>query len=79
MEIGTVVLAGICTDHCVSTTARMGANLGFTMSVVSDATFTFDRRGINGQVHPAEEVHQVALASLSEEFANIVSTADLVR
>jgi nicotinamidase-related amidase len=79
MQIGTVVLAGISTDHCVSTTARMGANLGLTISVVSDATFTFDRRGMNGRVHPAEEVHQVALASLSEEFASIVSTDELVR
>jgi hypothetical protein len=55
------------------------ANLGFTMSVVCDATFTFDRQGMNGRVHPAEEVHQVALASLSEEFAHIASTDDLLR
>jgi len=73
-----LVIAGLTTNHCISTTARMAGNLGFSTWVVSDATATFDRVGPDGVKHSAEEIHSVALSDLHDEFATVVDTAAVI-
>ena len=63
---------------CVSTTVRMGANLGWDMILVPDACDCFDLPCPNGgEWIRAEEIQAAHVATLAFEFCRIASTADL--
>jgi len=75
----TIVAFGISTDMCVSTTVRMGANLGYRMILVEDACDCFDLPDGRGGAIPAETVHAAHVATLGFEFAEIVTTRELIQ
>lgn len=74
----TVVAFGISTDMCVSTTVRMGANLGWNMVLVADACDCFDLPDGRGGTITARAVHDTHVATLAYEFCTVVTTAELL-
>ncbi|RCK42459.1 isochorismatase [Thalassospira profundimaris] len=84
-----IVLAGFMTHLCVSTTARAGHELGYGVTVVSDATATRDlplpnaiagaeQADSTASFIAADKLHQAELTMLGDIFATIASTQTLV-
>ena len=75
-----IAVTGIQTEQCCETTARVGADLGFAVDFVVDATMTFP---IPNWDAPGEELGVAAIVertvyALRRRFARVVETEQLV-
>jgi nicotinamidase-related amidase len=72
-----LVICGVLLANSVEAMVRVGANLGFKITIPADACWSCDKRDLLGRLWPAEDVHQLTLALLSGEYA-VVATVEAI-
>jgi len=77
LDISCVVIFGVVTNNSVDASVRMAGNLGFVTYLVEDASFTFAKPDYSGRIRTAEEIHNMTLANLDNEYCQVISTSDL--
>lgn len=78
-QIETTAIVGLTTPHCVSTTTRASGNLGYKTYLLSDATAAFGMKDHYGEFIDADIIHHLSLATIHDEFANVLTTREFIQ
>jgi len=73
-----LVICGVLLANSVEATVRMAGNLGFEVRLPGDACWSCDKRDLTGRLWPAEDVHQLTLALLDGEYAEVTTVDEIL-
>lgn len=72
-DINHLIIAGIRTEQCCETTTRVGADMGYKVDFVTEATLTFPMTHAgSGRTYSADEIKAHTELVLAGRFARIV-------
>ena len=76
--IERLILCGATANHCVESTTRSSADLGFETIYAADAVWAYAVTGPDGVEHSAEQVHSTSLSTLHGEIATVMTTEKIL-
>lgn len=74
-DITHLIIAGMRTEQCCETTARVASDLGYSVTFVTEATLTFPMTHASGVTLSAQEIKLRTELVLDDRFATITDVA----
>jgi len=74
-QIQALIFAGVITNNSLEATVRNAGNLGFDTWLLSDCCYTFGRKDLNGTYRTAEEIHEISLMNLHQEYCTVINSS----
>ena len=78
MQVKRLVLTGVVIHNSMDATVRAGKALGYSIILPSDATTAVPVVGPNGKRWDAKTVHELTLAILGDEYADVMLSDEVV-
>jgi len=78
-DINTLILAGMSTPSCITTTAHDARILGYKCLVAADLTASRDVMSWDkSRIIPAAKMQEAALANIADKYAQVMTLADIM-